>query len=565
MFARLNAAAAVDPWSVPEQLEGWQTISPAPFDTRDLAGALRRSEDLFRSAFECTNVAMVLTDVDNHFIRVNAAFARLFGYSEDEVLQKTLADVTHPDDLGESLERRQFLLTGVAKYFQMEKRYIHKDGHVFWGLANISLVRDAAGRPLEYVGQVQDITERKRSEEERRRLVEDALRQSEERFHLFVDSVEDYAILMLDARGHVATWNHGAQRMKGYQPQEILGRHFSCFYPEADRAAGRPERLLKAAAANGRVEDESWRVRKDGSRFWANVVLTALRDRNGELRGFAKVTRDFSERKRAEDERNQAEERIVDLNSALAARITELDAANHELESFCYSISHDLRAPLRAIDGFSRIVLKDFASDLPPAAVGYLDDVRANTLQMGRLIDDLLAFSRLSRQPLKKETVDPARLVGDCLRELVPRAPDPQSEGRPADVRVGALKECQADPALLKQVWFNLISNALKYSGKSPAPVVEIGCRVARQEGEPQGTTIYFVKDNGVGFDMKYAGKLFGVFQRLHRAEDYAGTGVGLAIVQRIVNRHGGRVWAESQPRQGAAFYFSLEGAAADD
>src|SRR5579863_3905840 len=172
---------------------GLQSLPEVPFATRDLAGALRRSEDLFRSAFECTNVAMVLTDVDNRFVRVNAAFARLFGYSEDDVLRKTMADVTHPDDLAASLEHRQDLLAGRAEFFQMEKRYVHKDGHVFWGLTNVSLVRDAGGRPLQYVGQVQDITERKRIEAEKQRLVEEALRHSEERFHLLVDSVEDYS------------------------------------------------------------------------------------------------------------------------------------------------------------------------------------------------------------------------------------------------------------------------------------------------------------------------------------------------------------------------------------
>jgi light-regulated signal transduction histidine kinase (bacteriophytochrome) len=194
-------------------------------------------------------------------------------------------------------------------------------------------------------------------------------------------------------------------------------------------------------------------------------------------------------------------------------------------------------------------VLKDFQSQLPALAVDYLTDVRANTLQMGRLIDDLLAFSRLSRQPLKKDVVATKKLVDECVKELLP-----QAEGRPIEIRVGDLPECQADRALLKQVWINLISNAIKYSGKSQAPVVEIGCRAAGAAGP----AVYFVKDNGVGFDMKYAGKLFGVFQRLHRAEDYAGTGVGLAIAQRIVHRHGGRAWAEAQPGRGATFYFTL-------
>ncbi len=357
---------------------------------------------------------------------------------------------------------------------------------------------------------------------------------------------------MLDASGRVVTWNSGARRLNGYESDEILGRHFSCFYPEESRARGLPEQLLEKAASSGRVEDEGWRVRKDGSQFWADVIMTALRDDDGKLRGFAKVTRDFSERKRLEDERKLAQDQVSDLNRALEARVAELGAVNGELESFCYSVSHDLRAPLRAIDGFSRILAKDFESRLPTDAIEFLNDIRANTRQMGRLIDDLLGFSRLSRQPLKKVMVDPARLVAECIKEVSLHAPAPARE-----FRVGKLPACQADPALLKQVWLNLISNAVKYSEKGAAPLIEIGSRVA-----PDGPTVYFVKDNGVGFDMKYVHKLFGVFQRLHRSEEYPGTGVGLAIVQRIIHRHGGRVWAEAQPGQGATFYFTLEGGA---
>jgi PAS domain S-box-containing protein len=518
-------------------------------DRKRAEEALRESDELFRGAFEYTNVAMVVTDVGNRFVRVNAAFARLFGYSEADLLGMTMADVTHPDDLAESYANRQALLAGRSHYFQMEKRYLHKDGQVFWGLANISLVRDARGQPLQYVGQVLDITERKEAETRYRARVEESLRQSEERFHLLVDSVEDYAILMLDPDGRIATWNAGARRLKGYSAEEIVGSHFSRFYPAEDLAAARPERVLQIAREQGRVEDEGWRIRKDGSRFWANVVMTALRERSGHLRGFAKVTRDFTERKSSED-------RVNHLNAELAARIAELDAANRELESFCYSISHDLRAPLRAIDGFSRILLKDYTAGLPEDVTGYLQDVRANALQMGHLIDDLLAFSRLSRQPLTKQPVSPARIVNECLVEL-----QGERQGRKVEIRVGELAECQADPALLKQVWINLLSNALKYTGKREAAVIEVSSRSVGREP----ATTYFVKDNGVGFDMKYAGKLFGVFQRLHRAEDYAGTGVGLAIVQRIIHRHGGRIWADARPDSGAAFYFTLDGEAPDE
>jgi light-regulated signal transduction histidine kinase (bacteriophytochrome) len=213
-------------------------------------------------------------------------------------------------------------------------------------------------------------------------------------------------------------------------------------------------------------------------------------------------------------------------------------------------VSHDLRAPLRAIDGFSRIVMEDFAPALPEEAKTYLSDVRANTIRMGNLVDDLLAFSRLSRLPIKKETVSVAGMVEECLRDL-----NDLQNGRSIEVRVGDVPPCQGDPSLLKQVWVNLLANAFKYTGRREVALIE----VAAQTGGESSGTVYFVKDNGVGFDMRYAHKLFGVFQRLHRIEDYDGTGVGLAIVQRIVHRHGGRIWADAAPDKGATFFFTLE------
>ncbi len=257
------------------------------------------------------------------------------------------------------------------------------------------------------------------------------------------------------------------------------------------------------------------------------------------------------------------------LNEALEERVLErtgqLEAANKELESFSYSVSHDLRAPLRAIDGFSRILLEDYAAPLPEEGKAYLRLVRSNTRQMAQLVDDLLAFSRLGRLALTKQTIDPGKIVRLCLAEM-----QKEQEGREVEVEIliGELPPCEADPTLLKQVWTNLLSNALKYTRKQEAARIEIGCRReprpatlgdgARLAGD--GTeAVYFVKDNGAGFDMKYAHKLFGVFQRLHRAADYDGTGVGLAIVQRIINRHGGRAWGEGRLNQGATFSFTLE------
>jgi light-regulated signal transduction histidine kinase (bacteriophytochrome) len=230
-------------------------------------------------------------------------------------------------------------------------------------------------------------------------------------------------------------------------------------------------------------------------------------------------------------------------------RTAELEAANKELEAFSYSVSHDLRAPLRAVDGFSQAVVEDFGPLLPEEGQRYLRTIRESAQRMGDLIDDLLTFSRLSRQPLTKELVNTCDLVNSVLAEM-----SGQREGRQLDFRIEDLPVCHADPVLLKQVWINVLSNALKFTRKREAAVVEIGS--VREQGE----TVFFVRDNGTGFDMQYAGKLFGVFQRLHGAHEFEGTGVGLAIVQRVIHRHGGRVWADAAVGRGATFYFTLGG-----
>lgn len=238
-----------------------------------------------------------------------------------------------------------------------------------------------------------------------------------------------------------------------------------------------------------------------------------------------------------------------ELEQRVIERTAQLEVANQELEAFSYSVSHDLRAPLRAVNGFARILLEDYAADLEGEAQEYLQLVRDNAQHMGQLIDGLLTFSRLSRQPLSKQPVALADLVRQVFSGL-----RPAQEGRHIDLKIGALPVCQSDPVLLQQVFANLLANALKFTQQREVAVIEVGCQ------EDKGEPVYFVKDNGAGFNMAYADKLFGVFQRLHRAEEYEGTGVGLAIVQRIIHRHGGRIWAEAAVNHGATFYFTLGG-----
>jgi light-regulated signal transduction histidine kinase (bacteriophytochrome) len=246
------------------------------------------------------------------------------------------------------------------------------------------------------------------------------------------------------------------------------------------------------------------------------------------------------------------ERRVAERTQQLEVSNGELGAANQELEAFSYSVSHDLRAPLRAIGGFAGILQEEHAAKLEPEAADYLRDISKNAVEMGQLIDDLLQLSHVGRQGLALHAVDPADVARRALDKL-----KPEMEGRAVEVEVADLPVCNVDAALLQQVYLNLLSNALKFTRARPLARIEVGSI----EGE--GPAVYFVKDNGAGFDMAYGDKLFAVFQRLHRQEDYEGTGVGLAIVQRIVSRHGGRIWAEGEVEVGATFYFTLEGGAA--
>ncbi|RJR44140.1 MAG: PAS domain S-box protein [Deltaproteobacteria bacterium] len=402
-----------------------------------------------------------------------------------------------------------------------------------------------------------------------------ASQQSEELCRLLIIGVKDYAIFMLDAEGRVVIWNEGAQRINGWTAEEIVGQHFSRFFTSEDIAAGHPQHELEIASDQGHFEEEGWRLRKGGERFWADITITALYDDLGRLRGFAKITRDVTERKRQEDERRkflteqqvlteeltatneelaaQAEELTVQkeelekLNQNLQSQRKLLETANDDLESFSYSVSHDLRTPIRAIKGFSKMLMEEHAARLDSEGLRLLRVVVDNTKIMEELIDDLLALSRLGRQDVKKTVINLAVMAEQVFEKLKTKEPK-----RDLRLNVSDLPPCWCDRSLLYQVMENLLANAAKFTRSKKNAIIEV-------EGKTEGSeNIYYVKDNGVGFNEDYIGNLFQPFQRLHRREEYEGTGVGLSIVKRIVQKHGGRVWAEGKVNDGATFYFAL-------
>lgn len=363
---------------------------------------------------------------------------------------------------------------------------------------------------------------------------------SSERFQLLVESAKDYAIFMIDPQGYIVSWNKGAEAIKGYTADEVIGKHFSIFYTEEELAREEAQYNLEQALLHGRYETEGWRKRKDGSLFWGDVIFTALYDEKGKLRGFSKVTRDTTERK-------NAEEHIIKLNDTLREKIAELEMVNNELEAFSYSVSHDLRAPLRAIHSYTQILSEEYINNLDDDAKRKMSRVMFNAKKMGRLIDDLLAFSKVGKKELLKDSVDMTAVARTALKEAEGETPSASQT-----VLIRPLPAAYADYSLVKQVYCNLISNAIKYSQHSPKPEIELGAT------EEEGDTVYYIKDNGVGFDMRHYDKLFGVFQRLHGADEFEGTGVGLALVKRIVAKHGGRIWARAEPGKGATFSFTL-------
>ena len=368
--------------------------------------------------------------------------------------------------------------------------------------------------------------------------------QTEQRFRGLLEFAPD-AMVIAETNGRILLVNRQAEKLFGYTREELIGQNEEVLMPERFRAAHREYRNLYAADPRPRPMGLGTGLpglRKEGTEFPVEVSISPMETGDGTL--FCSAIRNITERMRAEEE-------IRSLNQTLEQRVTqrtaELEEALRELDAFAYSVSHDLRAPLRALDGFARLLLLENAEQLSPDAHHRLDVIRQSALEMGRLIDGLLEFSRLSRQEVRRQAVDMEGIVRKAVAAL-----SAEREGRSLEVAIGDLPGCRADAVLMRQVFTNLLSNAFKFTRNREAARVEISSYIEEDE------RVYVVRDNGTGFDMQYAHKLFAVFQRLHRAEDYEGTGVGLAIVDRIVRRHGGRVWAFGKPGEGASFHFTI-------
>lgn len=644
-----------------------------------------RSEEKFRGLLESAPDAILISNEKGEITLINRQAEILFGYTREELNGKPV-EILVPADLHNKHTADRYSYFENPKVRSMgaglELFAVRKDGTKFPVEISLSPLVTKEGTLISAA--VRDISERKRLEEK--------LKKAKRDHELLVRNVKDYAIFMLDKDGQVVSWNSGAEHIKGYTGEEIIGKPMDVFYTSEAIQRGEPKRNLQMALEHGSFEFEGWRIKKDGAEFWANVALTALYDDDGMLYGYAKVTKDITDKRKAEEHirflatiadsiqdpiistdnnrlinkwnesaekllewkadevigketseilqtmypdktreqilesftekgswhgeviyqsksgqaidvlvtashlkdasgnitgnlvlardisarkkaeaalskfNEELEQRVKDrtedirkkeeenrmLNEQLEIKVIErtrqLEVANKELEAFSYSVSHDLRAPLRAISGYSKILEEDYGSVLDAEGKRIIDAVITNSKRMGQLIDDLLSFSKMARMSIHVFSVDMLDIVQECINELMP-----DFSKALYSIKIDPdLPKANVDQAMIKQVWLNLIGNAIKYSAKKETPVIEIGYK------KEEGMIVYFIRDNGAGFNMDYANKLFGVFQRLHGNEEFDGTGVGLALVSRIIHKHDGKVWGEGKEGIGATFYFSL-------
>jgi PAS domain S-box-containing protein len=490
--------------------------------------ALRQSEERFRLLVEAVgDYAIFMLDPDGHIASWNAGAQRLKGYTAEDILGKHFRIFYPQEKQAIKHPERELEIALQEGRYQEEGWRIRKDGSQFWANVAISAIRDDSGRHVGFAKVTRDMTTQ--------RFAEDTLRQSEERFRLLVAAVGDYAIFMLDPEGHIVSWNTGAQRLKGYTAEEIIGTHFRVFYPPDKQAIGHPEHELQLAMRDGSYEEEGWRIRKDGSRFWANVVITAVLDGTGRHIGFAKVTRDITERRRMMDEQAAATEALAAANLDLAAANERLAEAADDQAQFLAVTAHELRTPIGILTGSTDLLRQHWNELEPEERDALFESMSANTTRLRRLLDDLLTAARLEANAvaLAFERVS----VRDLLDKAVTGA---RSQHKDHDVVLDAPAELEivADPGRIAQAVDNLITNAVRH-GRPPVRVVAAATET--------GVEIR-ISDTGAGVPAEIEPRLF---ERFATGAMRGGTGLGLFIVRELARAHGGNTWYE--PRTNGA------------
>ena len=478
-----------------------------------------------------TDYAIYAMDPDGRVSTWNPGAERLKGYLAGEIIGQHFSRFYTEVDLAAGKPDIELAIAAAEGHYEDEGWRVRKDGSVFWASVAVTALRGKDGRLVGFGKVTRDLTERKQGE--------DALRAGEKRFRLLVGSVADYAIFLLTPEGKVASWNLGAERLKGYQADEIVGHHFSRFYTDSDRRRGLPEEGLRAALTTGRWESEGWRLRKDGSRFWANAVITALRSDDGRHEGFAKVTRDLTDRKRNED----ALRGVLERERTAADRLREVDRMRNELVAV---IAHDLREPIGVVQSLLHLLGTDWDTMADEEKLRYLDRISLRVQTLGGLVDDVFDLARIDAGHL------PVELTPFDVRETIARVVDDVAASEPGRVVRLDLDEVLAvgDGRRTLQVLGNLVSNALKFS----PPEQAIGLTAKRIDDE----VVVSVTDRGAGIPADQQPLLFQRFARLPQSEGTPGSGIGLFIAKSLVEAQGGRIWVESAPGIGSTFRFTL-------
>ena len=492
------------------------------------------SSGLYRLLVErVRDYAIFALDTTGHVLSWNEGAQRLKGYAAEEILGKHFSTFYPESDIASGKPPWELEMAMSEGRFEDEGWRVRKDGSLMWANVIITALFDDGGKHVGFAKVTRDLTER--------RSVEETLRASEERFRLLVQDVKDYAIFMLSPNGVIASWNEGARAIKGYAAEEIIGKHFSTFYPQEDIDNGKPDFELRVAAKEGRFEDEGWRIRKDGTKLWANVIITAMRNPAGELIGFAKVTRDLTDRR-------AAEERAL----ADARRATEAEVANRTKSEFLAAMSHELRTPLNAIGGYAELITMGIGGPVTEQQMEYLTRIRGSQQHLLGIINDLLNYSKMEAGQVSYEVV-PVPLH-DALDAVLPLV-IPQARAKNILLTSNSCKEnctAQADPTKTEQIVLNLLSNAVKFTANGGT--VSVRCASAGDRVQ------IIVKDSGAGIPLDKHKAIFEPFVQLGRTRtsQHEGTGLGLSISRDLALAMNGDITVESTVGKGSTFTLTL-------